>query len=722
MGPFVLKIHGLDCAAEAAVLTREISPLAGGEDRLAFDFVNGRMVVTPGPDGPGAEEVIEAVRTRTGMRAELWKPRRGALKEPRRLSRRTLLTVLSGILTALAFAAHALEAGALLPALEPGRPGEPGAVPLLAVILYALAIASGGWLVAPRALRALRRLRPDMNLLMTIAVLGAAAIGQWFEAATVTFLFAISLELESWSMGRARRAVEALLDLAPAIARLRRPDGSEAIVSPEEVRVADTFVVKPGERFPLDGVVRLGMSEVDQAPITGESVPVPKEPGDTVFAGTINGGGALEIECTREADETTLHHIIRMVEEAATRRAPSERWVDRFARYYTPVILGLALVVLVVPPLALGGAWSDWIYRSLVFLVIGCPCALVISTPVSIAAALAASAHHGVLVKGGDALESAARLKAVAFDKTGTLTEGRPRVLEVVPFDGHDERELLERATAMEARSAHPFAQAVVAFSRERGIPVVPAQEFQVVPGRGATGVFDGKPYWLGSHRYLEERGQETPDVHDTLERLGAAGHTVAVIGNDRHVCGFITAADGVRAEARSVVASLRHEGIEHVVMLTGDNPGTADAIARQIGVDVVLADLLPADKVLAVERLVKEYGSVAMVGDGVNDAPAMARATLSIAMGAAGSDAAIEAADVALMADDLEKIPWLIRHARSTVSVIAWNISLSLSIKILFVVLTLMGLSSLWGAIAADMGASFLVIANGLRLLKPGR
>jgi Cd2+/Zn2+-exporting ATPase len=251
---------------------------------------------------------------------------------------------------------------------------------------------------------------------------------------------------------------------------------------------------------------------------------------------------------------------------------------------------------------------------------------------------------------------------------------------------------------------------------------VVPAQEFQVVPGRGATGVFDGKPYWLGSHRYLEERGQETPDVHETLERLGAAGHTVAVIGNDRHVCGFITAADGVRAEARSVVASLRHEGIEHVVMLTGDNPGTADAIARQIGVDVVLADLLPADKVLAVERLVKEYGSVAMVGDGVNDAPAMARATLSIAMGAAGSDAAIEAADVALMADDLEKIPWLIRHARSTVSVIAWNISLSLSIKILFVVLTLMGLSSLWGAIAADMGASFLVIANGLRLLKPGR
>jgi Cd2+/Zn2+-exporting ATPase len=556
-----------------------------------------------------------------------------------------------------------------------------------------------------------------MNLLMTIAVVGAVIIGEWLEAALVSFLFALSLALEAWSVGRARRAVEALLDLAPPTVRVLI-DGRETEVAADQVAVGTVFLVRPGARIALDGEVLRGSSEVNQAPITGESVPVLKEPGGQVFAGTINGNAALEVRSTKAASDTTLAHIIQMVGAAQVKKAPSEQWVERFARYYTPIVFASAILVFLVPPLMFGGEWPEWTYRALVLLVIGCPCALVISTPVSIVAALTASARNGVLVRGGSYMEAPATLNAVALDKTGTLTEGKPHVVKVVPVNNHTEMEVLARAAALESRSDHPLAQAIVAYAQGRGVEFIPAENCQIQPGKGVTGRFNGKNYWLGSHRLLEERGQETPEVHRELERMTQAGSTVVVVGTDGHVCGYIGLADTVRSNAKDLVAELRRAGIKHIVMLTGDNRGTALAIAHETGVHEVHAELLPADKVAAVEKLVTKYSRVAMVGDGVNDAPALARANLGIAMGAVGSDAAIEAADVALMSDDLSKLPWLIRHSRRTLAIIRQNITLSLAVKALFVALTFAGFASLWLAIAADMGVSLLVIFNALRLL----
>lgn len=720
---FVFKIHGMDCAEEVAALKREVGPVVGGEDRLNFDILNGRMTVISPSANLTSDSIRQAVE-RAGMRAEIWgdKLARGGEEQIGQKRRRTVLTVISGILAGLGLLVHVWTAGGFKAAMGSEGMGAGQNVPFAASLLYGLGILAGSWYVFPKAWFAARRLRPDINLLMTVAIVGSAAIGEWFEAATVAFLFAVSLALESWSVSRARRAVAALMDLAPPAANLLRADGGEELVSPERVAVGDLFLVKPGERIPLDGRVASGASEVNQAPITGESAPAPKTAGDEVFAGTINGDGVLTIECTKLAGDTTLAHIINLVGEAQSRRAPSEQWVESFARVYTPAVMGLALTLLLIPPLFLGGAWAECFYRSLVLLVIACPCALVISTPVSIVAALTSSARNGVLIKGGLYVEAPARLQAVAFDKTGTLTKGKPEVVEVTPLSGHDERELLERGAALEAHSTHPLARAIVAYARQRGIAVRPADEYEIMQGKGATGRFNGQDYWLGSHRYLEERGQETKEVHERLTALSAAGQTVVVVGNASHVCGFIALADGVRPGIKQTLQALRDAGIHHIVMLTGDNQGTANAIARETGVDEVHAELLPVDKVTSVETLVGKYGQVAMVGDGINDAPALGRATLGIAMGAVGSDAAIETADIALMSDDLSKLPWLIRHSRRTLAVIRENIGFSLAVKAIFVILTFAGYSSLWAAIAADTGASLLVIFNGLRLLNDVR
>ncbi len=713
------KIEGMDCAEEVTVLKRELGSLVGGEDRLAFNLLEGTMSVGGDASPVSADAIIRAV-ARTGMQAKL-------LSEPKLSSDesfwkrhgRTVLTAVSGLLTLAGFLTHAILAGGVTDALGSEGVGLVHDVPPVVKSLYALGVLAGAWYILPKAGFALKRLSPDMNLLMTVAVIGAMGIQEWFEASTVAFLFALSHLLESWSVGRARRAIAALMDLAPPIARLMLEDGREVEVAPETVPVGALFVVKPGERIPLDGTVRAGVSGVNQAPITGESVPVEKQAGSEVFAGTVNGNGALEIECTKPAGDTTLAHIIRLVGEAQSKRAPSEQWVERFARIYTPSVMGLAVTVLLIPPLLLGEPWMEWLYRALVLLVIACPCALVISTPVSIVAALAAAARNGVLVKGGLYIEAPAHLKAVAFDKTGTLTEGRMKVVEVVPLGGHDEAELLERVAALEMRSDHPLARAILGYAEERGVTIRPAEEVQILQGKGAIGQFNGKTYWVGSHRYLEERGQETGEIHRQLESLSQAGRTVVVAGNETHVCGLIALADAVRPEAVEMIRALREAGIEHLIMLTGDNAATAQRIARETGVDEVRAELLPADKVAAVESLVSRYDQVAMVGDGVNDAPAMARASLGIAMGAAGSDAAIETADIALMSDDLSKLPWLIRHSRRTLAVIRQNIAFSLMVKVAFVALTFLGSASLWAAIAADMGASLLVIFNGLRLLR---
>ncbi|MCZ7645692.1 MAG: heavy metal translocating P-type ATPase [Planctomycetota bacterium] len=711
------QIRGMDCAEEVAVLKREVGPLVGGEANLSFDILNGVMTVQAKafilPN-----DVIAAVE-RTGMHAEPWSeareiPAGGFWSRHRRI----FLTAASGSLAAAGFIAHSTLAGGFSNALGLDAPGHEQAPPILAQVLYALSILAGAWQVLPKAWLALRRLRPDMNALMTFAVIGAVCIGEWFEAATVAFLFAVSLLLESWSVDRARKAVAALMKLSPEFARVKSANGQEKNVAPEQVEIGAKVVVRPGDKVPLDGRVVEGSSAVNQAPITGESAPVPKAPGDPVFAGSINGDGLIVIETTKSAQDTTLARIIRMVGEAQSRRAPSEQWVEKFARFYTPIVLALAVLIAVAPPVFLGQSWSEWIYRGLVLLVIGCPCALVISTPVSIVAAMAAAARNGVLVKGGVYIEAPANIKALAFDKTGTLTQGKPTVIEVIPLSGHSERELLERVAAIEANANHPLAHAIVAHAMAKGVPAVPGSDFQIIQGKGASARFNGRSFWLGSHRYLEERGQETPDVHDRLEAMTRAGQTVVVVGNETHVCGLIAAADTVRPEAKAAIESLRALGLTHLVMLTGDNQGTAEAIAKDSGIDAFQAELLPEDKVKAVEALVEKYGHVAMVGDGINDAPALGRASIGIAMGAAGSDAAIETADIALMSDDLSKLPWLVGHSRRTLSIIRQNISAALGIKAIFVILTLLGMSSLWLAIAADMGVSLLVVFNGLRLL----
>jgi Zn2+/Cd2+-exporting ATPase len=715
MATATFKIRGMDCAEEVSALKAELAPLPGVED-LAFDVLNGKMTVTFSEEKVSTPDLVAAV-AKTGMRAEPWQESAAAVSELVGWERwgRTVMTSASGLLLLAGAVVHVVSSGWRAAFL--GDEALP--VPLVAKLLYVGAIITGAWYVAPKGWRALVRLRPDMNLLMIAAILGAIVIDEYFEAATVAFLFAVSLALESWSVGRARRAIAALISLTPETAKVIRPDGSEAIVPAEEVEVGSTVVVLPGEKFPLDGKIVKGETTVNQAPITGESMPVSKSPGSQVFAGTINQDGAVEFQTTKPAGDTTLARITRMVGDAQSKRSPSEQWVETFARYYTPAVMVLAIAAMVLPPLVFGGSWSRWFYEGLVLLVIACPCALVISTPVSIVAALASAARHGVLIKGGSYVEAPARLRAIALDKTGTLTEGKPAVHTVVPLSGHTEAEVLEIAAAVEMRSEHPLAKAVVRAAEARGLQVTPTEDFQATKGKGAAATVGGKRVWLGSHRLLEERGQETPEMHQRLEEMERDGSSVIVVGNEEHVCGLIALADRIRDQAAAAVREMRSAGIERVVMLTGDNRGTAEAIGRLAGVDEVRAGLLPEDKVKAIEELVNQYKQVAMAGDGVNDAPAMARASLGIAMGVAGTDAALETADIALMSDDLFGVPWIVRHSRRTLAIIRQNIFASLGVKVVFMVLTLTGHASLWAAIAADAGASLLVIFNGLRLLR---
>jgi Cd2+/Zn2+-exporting ATPase len=704
----------MDCAEDTATLQSALSSIPAVTE-VAFNLVSATMTITSAGDCFPFEEVIRAVK-KAGMSAEQVAdtPERPILETPKgRL--RAALVVLSAILTMMAFAVHAAHSG--WRAALSGHETEQA--PLFVRALYLVAVIAGGWFVAPKAWLAGRRLRPDMYLLMTVAVVGAVVLGEYLEAATVTILFAVSLTLEHWSVARARRAIAALVALAPPRVRVIKDDASEEMMDAAKVPVGSRIVVKPGEKFPLDGRVIEGRTTVDQAPITGESRPVAKTSDDEVYAGTINVDGAVVARTTKLASDTTLARIIRMVSEAQGRRAPSEQWVERFAHIYTPVVMCLALLVALVPPLALGRLWAAWFYQSLVLFVIACPCALVISTPVTIVAALVSATRHGILIKGGLYVEVPAHLRAIALDKTGTLTEGKPRVQVVVPLSGHTEKELLEIASAVEMRSQHPLAHAIVQHAASAGIAPPAATDFQAITGKGATASLNGRQFWIGSHALLEERSQETPELHDRISRLSASGASVVVIGENDHVCGFLSVADSVRPEAKETIAALKSLGIRSVVMLTGDNRGTAEAIAREASIDEIYAELLPEAKVRLVERLVQRFGAVAMVGDGVNDAPALARSSLGIAMGAIGTDAAIETADIALMKDDLSRLPWLIRHSRRALLTIRVNTIASLLVKAAFVGLTLSGMASLWAAIAADTGVSLLVVLNALRLLR---
>ncbi|MGJ3524085.1 heavy metal translocating P-type ATPase [Nitratidesulfovibrio sp. D1] len=792
------RIEEMDCASEVNILRRALTPLVGSPDRLEFDVLSRRMRVDMAGLDLHADDVVAAV-ARTGMRAAPEAARRGgavprpappsgqahghmhdhehdhgiaprpaqlpalagcsccggacAVPEPGGASggfasllprglaelwqrqSSLLLCALSGMALVAGIGVEWTHTGSLLEVFS-----ETGVPHPATLALWLAAAVAGAWRVLPRAVHAVRTLRPDMNLLMLLAVVGAAAIGQFFEGASVAFLFAVANQLESWSVDRARSAIAALLDISPSRALLlslpHDLPGTPVETAVENVPVGSRILVRAGDRVPLDGTVAAGSSDIDQSPITGESMPVPKRPGEPVYAGTINGGGVLEVLTTRAASDTTLARILHMVEAAQSRRARAVQWVDRFAAVYTPAMLAVAALVAVVPPLFFGGAWSAWVYEALVVLVIACPCALVISTPVSIVAGLTSAARNGVLVKGGSFLELPASLTAIAFDKTGTLTHGRPRVARVLPVAGHpqvrDEASALRIAAALEAPSSHPLARAIVQHARQvTGAgpdAAATAGDHRTLPGLGAEGVVDGARWRIGNRRFFAQDGPSgaaggvEPPAGAGGEGEGAEAGSSVLLWNDAGLAAVMELEDDLRPDARSVLDGLRAAGLRRVVMLTGDNAASAARVAAACGVDEadIRADLLPADKTAAVAALVEAGERVAMVGDGVNDAPALATAHLGIAMGGIGSDAAIETADITLMSDDLGKLPWLVRHSRRTLGVIRQNIGFALGLKALFLGLAVFQVASLWMAIVADIGGSFLVIMNGLRLLRP--
>jgi Zn2+/Cd2+-exporting ATPase len=692
------RVSGMDCHEEVALLERQLTRLPGVHG-LSADVMGQRMRVLHDLSRLPASAIAAAV-AETGMRA--WVDHDEGAPAGDAESRLRLWSV--------AASGAALVAGAAAQVAGLDR--------AIVVLALGVAVAAGAVTVLPRAWRSARARSLDINVLMTVAVVGAMVIGEWVEAATVVFLFALAQLLETRSMDRARRAIRTLMDLAPADVLVRR-HGHEHRVEVDRVEVGEIIVVRPGEKIALDGEVVAGESDVNQAPVTGESMPVLRQPGDQVFAGSINGHAALQVRVTHLGRDSTIARIIHLVERAQAQRAPAQAFVDRFARYYTPAVLAMAALVAVVPPLALAQPFEEWVYRALVLLVISCPCALVISTPVSIVSALATAARHGVLVKGGVHLERAGTLRCVAFDKTGTLTVGRPEVRDIVPIGAMSHDEVLGLAASVESHSEHPIGQAIVRHARNRGVSVSAPDRFHALPGRGAEASLDGAALLLGSHRLFEERGLCTPGVHERLEALASRGETAVMLGARGEIVAVIGMADQLRDGVGQAVERLRAQGVEHVVMLTGDHEATARAIARDAGITELRAGLLPEDKVAAVEELRRRYGGVLMVGDGVNDAPALAASDVGVAMGAAGSHAALETADVALMADDLGKVSFLVRLSRATVNNIKVNIGFSLALKAAFLALAVAGAATLWMAVLADMGASMIVIANGLRLLK---
>lgn len=598
----------------------------------------------------------------------------------------------------------------------------------LAMLVFGIATLAGGLLVFPAAFRALLGRRLDMNVLMTVAVSGAWMIGEHGEASAVVFLFSLSELLESWAASRARRAVQALLELSPPIATVVGEDGNESEIAVERVDIGAEIAIRSGSRVPLDGVVVSGNSSVNQAPITGESVPIDKAPGDLVFAGTVNGEGALRVRVTKLAGHSTLARIIELVGEAEAKKPPTQRWVDRFASIYTPAVFVSAVLVAVLPPLLMGQAWGSWVYSALVLLVIACPCALVIATPMSIVSGLTALARSGVLVKGGVYLEAAGKLRALAVDKTGTITLGKPQVVRVTGMGAISEEDILRRAAAINIHSEHPIAKAIVLAARSRGIVVVPAQNYVSVTGQGARATVNGHPHFIGNHLMSHETGLCTSEVEALLDDIQAQGQSLAVIGHSTHngcigeILGIIAIADTLRPEVVEALRRIHAAGVEKIIMLSGDNQRTASAIARQAGIDEAIGDLMPEQKVEHIRNLVKKYEHVGMIGDGVNDAPALAVASVGFAMGAIGSDTAIETADIALMQDDLTKVADTILTGRRTLAIIRCNVAFALVVKAVFLILAFLGMAGLWLAILADTGATLLVIMNSLRLLRLSR
>ena len=713
------KVCGLDCVEEVRIIKSALATSGYSEDDLAFDLVQGKLTVeTQGRSGEDLE-IVKSIAA-TGMEAVSWADHllrvegdEGFWEEHGRM----VFCCLGGVLNVLALVWHATLYG-WRDAF--GGIGEPHTYPLLSILSIGAAVLISFWFVLPKAWYALKNRRADMNLLMVAAVVGAIFLGEWMEAGMVAFLFAVSLQLEAWSVRHARHSISGLLASTPDTALVFCDHDRVFEAKPSnDVRVGARVQVRPGDRIPLDGEVVEGESHVNQAPITGESKPVSVEVGSSVYAGSINGNGTLELCTTKTAEHSTLSRMIALVQDAQSKRSKREAWVERFAGIYTPTVMGLSLLIMVTLPLLNGGDWMEGVYQGLVLLVIACPCALVISTPITIVSSLSAAARNGVLIKGGTVLDRAATITVVATDKTGTLTMGDARVQSVFPLNDHTGDEVLGRAAAMEVQSPHPIAIAILKEARERNLAVPECVAYQIVQGKGATGQFNDHSFWIGSMDFAGEQGVDVALVQEAYASLDSGGDTVVVVGHEAHVCGLIRIADGIRSGAKEMVQALHQCGIESVVMLTGDAEGPARAVAAGVGVDDLRFELLPEEKVGAVLALGENGAQVAMLGDGINDAPAMAAASMGIAMGAMGSDAAIETADVALVSDDLSNVPWLFQHSKRTMRILKQNIIFALGIKVIFVLLAISGISTLWMAIVADMGGSLAVIFNGLRLLR---
>jgi len=690
-----IRIMQMDCPVEEGLIRAKLEGMPGVK-RLEFNLV--QRVLTVEHDPAALDHIAEAIRS-LGFLPEL-PDAQGRLAEEEETHKPWWPL---GLAVTAAAAAEVVHWTAL--------------PHWLGLVFALLAIALCGLGTYRKGFVALRHLNLNINALMSIAVTGAMLLGQWPEAAMVMVLFTIAEKVEARSLDRARNAIAGLLRLAPDRATVQREDGSWQEVEASAIAVGSMVRVRPGERIALDGEVVRGHSTVNQAPITGESIPVDKAPGDRVFAGTVNEAGAFEYRVTAGAEDTALARIIHAVEQAQGVKAPTQRFIDRFAKVYTPMVFAGALLVAVVTPLLAGGGWQEWIYKALVLLVIACPCALVISTPVSIVSGLAAAARKGILIKGGVYLEEGRKLSWIALDKTGTITNGKPVQTDMEWLDGTDAAHARGIAAGLAALSDHPVSEAIAYAAQADGVAPAHVDGFEALPGRGVRGTAGGIVYLLGNRRLVEEHGTLPPMVAERFEALERQGRSVVALMGAERILGLFAVADTVKETSRAAIEDLHRLGVR-TVMLSGDNAHIVEAVAAQVGMDRAFGEMLPEGKLQAVEALGKE-GRVGMVGDGINDAPALARADIGFAMGAMGTDTAIETADVALMDDDLRKLPAFVRLSRATRHILVQNIVLALGIKGVFLALTLAGLGTMWMAVFADVGSSLLVVANGLRLLR---
>ncbi len=691
----IYTIEGMDCSSCALTLENHLKQHPSVKS-VRVNFSTGKMHIE---HDNSTEEIIKEVE-KLGYKASLSSNRLSKTKISTAKSSNLLLLVLSGVLLLFGFLGSLTNFS-----------------PFIIDVLYAISILIGGYKPAKSAYYAIKSWSIDMNVLMTAAVIGAVIIGDWIEGATVVWLFALGNALQTKSLEKTRNSIRSLLELAPNEALVK--EGQNLVKKPvEEVAIGDIIVVKPGERIPLDGEIVKGESTVNQASITGEPMPVDKTIGDTVYAGTINENGYLEIKVTKLVKDTIISKIIHSVEEAQEKKAHTQAFIDKFAQIYTPIVFALALAVMIFPPLLGFGIWKDWFYKGLELLVIACPCALVISTPVAIVSAIGNAAKNGALIKGGVFLETAGSINVIAFDKTGTLTEGKPKVSKVIPINT-TETELLSIARTLEEYSTHPIALAVVNYAKEKEIPSKNGELFKSIVGKGVQARIDGIEYFAGNLKLFQELNIPMSNYEPQIKTLQNEGNTLVIVGTKEQILGIIAVSDVIRETTVKAIQELKNVGVDQIVMLTGDNKGTAEKVASQTGVNRYFAELLPEDKVKAIKQLQDEGKRVAMVGDGINDAPALATANLGIAMGGAGTDTAMEIADIVLMADNLDKLPYIIKLSKKTLKIIKQNIWFSLTVKFAALLLIFPGWLTLWIAILSDTGAALLVILNSMRLLR---